>query len=583
MKRASNKHTLIRENILASYVIHLKNNKSGITKKLLALIALIIITNLSFGLNETIVKSKIKNVTVFLNGAQVFRNSNINIKKGLTEIVFDSISSNINANSIQVKGKGNYIILDTKYKLVRPKLINVVPEIPNIIITEIQKIQDSLDILGFDLEEIKFRKDVLELEKQLLIGNKSMKSDSLQLLKDALSFFREKYNNINTNLIKAKKDEYLFNKMKTALQIRLNKINTSNAKKYVAKPSYPKHQIVVTVSADAATFGTMDVNYLVNGASWSPKYDIRATGINKPIELTYKANVYQNSGENWENVKLKLSTNNPNKSKVKPVLPVWYLNYYTAQNNRSLSKSVTGIISTETLKYKDDASDLYEEMAEKLVPAQTSALYSSMNENMTNIEFDISIPYTIPSDGQNHMVAVKNEKLIAKYQYYMVPKLDKDAFLVADIKGFEELSLLPAKANIYFEGTFIGETMLNPDVMGDSLAVTLGRDERISIRRKLIKEEKKEKFLDEDIVKYFTYELSLKNNRSNDVDIIIEDHIPVPQLEEIKVGLLTKGKANYIKETGMMNWSFKLLAKQNKKIEYKYSVEHKKDRPLALR
>jgi hypothetical protein len=77
--------------------------------------------------------------------------------------------------------------------------------------------------------------------------------------------------------------------------------------------------------------------------------------------------------------------------------------------------------------------------------------------------------------------------------------------------------------------------------------------------------------------------LSLKNNRSDDVDIIIEDHIPVAQLEEIKVGLLTDGKANYIKETGMMNWSFKLLAKQNKKIEYKYSVEHKKDKPLALK
>jgi uncharacterized protein (TIGR02231 family) len=552
-------------------------------KKLLALTALIILTNFSFGLNESVVKSKIKNVTVFLNGAQVFRNSNINIKKGVTDIIFDSISSNINANSIQVKGKGNYIILDTKYKLVQPKINNLVPEIPNIILIGIQRIQDSLDIIGFDLEEIKFRKDVLELEKQLLIGNKSMKSDSLQLLKDALSFFREKYNNINTNLIKAKKDEYLFNKIKTALKLRLNKIKKSNTKKYVAKPSYPKHQIIVTVSADEATYGTMDINYLVSNAYWSPKYDLRSTGINEPVELTYKANIYQNSGENWDNVKLKLSTNNPNKSKVKPVLPVWYLNYYTARRSRNLAESVSDKVATESFKYKDETADMYEQIEEELEPAQTSAYYATMNENMTNIEFDISILYSIPSDGQNHMVAIKNDKLEAKYQYYMVPKLDKDAFLVADIKGFEELNLLPAKANVYFEGTFIGETMLNPDVMGDSLAVTLGRDERISIRRKLVKEEKKEKFLDEDIIKYFTYELSLKNNRSDDVDIIIEDHIPVAQLEEIKVGLLTDGKANYIKETGMMNWSFKLLAKQNKKIEYKYSVEHKKDKPLALK
>ena len=551
--------------------------------KLLALTVLIFLTNFSFGKNETIVKSKIKNVTVFLNGAQVFRNTNINIKKGITEIVFDSISSNINTNSIQVKGKGNYIILDTKYKLVQPKAYNVTPEIPNIILTEIQKIQDSLDLIGFDLEEIKFRKDVLELEKQLLIGNKSMKSDSLQLLKDALSFFREKYNNINNNLIKAKKDEYLFSKMKTALQIRLNKINASNAKKYVAKPSYPKHQIVVTVSADVSTYGTMDVNYLVNGASWSPKYDLRATGINKPVELTYKANVYQNTGENWDNVNLKLSTNNPNKSKVKPVLPVWYLNYYTTSVKPADANYLNKVRVTESSAFKDDVTEKYNQMEEVLVPAKTSAYYATMNDNMTNVEFDISIPYSIPSDGQNHVVAVKNDKLTAKYQYYMVPKLDKDAFLVADIKGFEELNLLPAKANIYFEGTFVGETMLNPNVMGDSLAVTLGRDERISIRRKLVKEEKKEKFLDEGVIKYFSYELTLKNHRTKDVDVIIEDHIPVAQIDEIKVGLLTSGKATYKKETGMLSWSFKLLAKQNKKIAYKYAVEHKKDKPLALK
>ena len=219
--------------------------------------------------------------------------------------------------------------------------------------------------------------------------------------------------------------------------------------------------------------GILNVNYLVNGASWSPKYDIRATGINQPVELTYKANVYQNSGENWENVKLKLSTNNPNKSKVKPVLPVWYLNYYTPRYaNTRATKSIAGMAVTENEKYKETA-DEYGYMEDQLTSAQTSAFYATMNENLTNIEFDLSIPYTIPSDGQNHLVAVKNEKLDAKYQYYMVPKLDKDAFLVADIKGFEELSLLPAKANIYFEGTFVGKTMLNPNVMGDSLAITL--------------------------------------------------------------------------------------------------------------
>ena len=543
---------------------------------------LLVIANITYSAEKIIVDSKIKNVTIFLNGAQVFRKANFNLKKGVNEIVFDSISSSINANSIQVKGKGNYTILETKYKYYQPATSTTPPNIPKNILAKMQQIQDSLDFISFDLEEVKYKKDVLELEKQLLVGNKSMKSDSLALLKDAMSFFREKYNDINSTLIKIKKMEYHLNKTKNRLQADLNKINTDNSQKYVAKQTYPRYQIVVTVSANAPTIGTLDVNYLVANASWSPKYDLRASGINEPVELTYKANVYQNSGENWDNVKLKLSTNNPNKSKVKPTLPVWYINYYNQVAYNRKSKKGYGY-SLDAVASKSQAADEYERNEESLPIATTSAYYATMNENLTNIEFDISIPYSIPSDGQNHLVAVKSEKLDAKYQYYMVPKLDKDAFLVADVKGFEDLSLLPASANIYFEGTYIGETMLNPDVMGDSLAVTLGRDERISIRRKLIKEEEKEKFLGDKTLKYFTYELEVKNHRPNNVDIIIEDHIPVASNDEIKIGLLSFDKADYIKESGMLSWKFNLAAKQNKKMEFKYSVEYDKSKPLALK
>jgi len=552
-------------------------------KKLLVLSMLIALSVASYSINETKVNSKIKNVTVFLNGAQVFRKTNFKLNKGITDIVFDSISSNITANSIQVKGKGDYIILDTKYKYVPAKAKGIAPKIPLSILNDIQKIKDSLDLINFDLEEVKYKKDVLELEKQLLVGNKSMKSDSLQLLKDAMSFFRERYNDINKHLIKAKKETYYFNKIKQSLQNRLDKINADNKKKYVAKRSFPKYQIVVTVSTDNPTVGNMDINYLVSGASWSPKYDLRATGVNQPIELTYKANVYQNSGENWDNVNLKLSTNNPNRSKVKPVLPVWYLNYYTRQYKKNIrANQAPKMLSTKA--YADESvEEVYKEMKDDLAPAQTSAFYATMNENLTNIEFSLSIPYSIPSDGQKHLVAIKNEKLDAKYKYHMVPKLDKAAFLVANVKGFEELSLLPAKANVYFEGTFIGETMLNPDVMGDSLAVTLGRDERISIRRKLLKKEIKEQFLGNDVVKNFTYEIAVKNNRPNNVDVVIEDQIPLSVNDEIEVELLSSDKADYKKETGFISWSFNLSAKQNKTLAFKYSVKYNKEKQLVLK
>ncbi|MCB0401424.1 MAG: mucoidy inhibitor MuiA family protein [Flavobacteriales bacterium] len=551
-------------------------------KKLIALL-LIVSTGTSFAAaDEVTVSSKVNHVTVFLNGAQVFRKAKVTLKKGISEIVFDSISSGIDANSIQVKGKGNYIILDTKYKVVHPNANPTPPEIPQEILAKIRMITDSLDMINFDLEEVRYKKDVLELEKQLLTGNKSMKSDSLALLKDALSFYREKYNDINATLIAVKKQEYLLNKKKTGIEKRLNKIHENNNKKYLAKAAYPKYQIVVTVSADAPAYGSLDVNYLVTNASWSPKYDLRADGVNSPVELTYKANVYQNSGENWDDVLLTLSTNNPYKSKVKPILPVWYLNYYNPTVNYKRRYNDDYQLGRAAQPLKSTEMEMLSDKEEDLDPAQTSAYYASMNENMTNIEFSLSIPYSIPSDGQNHLVAIKNEQLDAKYQYYMVPKLDKDAFLVADVRGFEELNLLPAEANVYFEGTYIGNTMLNPNVTGDSLAITLGRDERLSINRKLLKQEEKEKFLGDSKIKYFTYELTVKNNRINDVDIIIEDQIPMSTLDDIKVGLLSSEKAKYVEGTGMLTWSFKLPAKENKTMKFKYSVQYDKDKQLAL-
>ncbi len=111
----------------------------------------------------------------------------------------------------------------------------------------------------------------------------------------------------------------------------------------------------------------------------------------------------------------------------------------------------------------------------------------------------------------------------------------------------------------------------------------MGRDERLSIRRKLIKEEEKDKFMADSKIKYFTYELSVKNNRLNNVDIIIEDHIPISNIEDIKIGLLSSEKAKHNEQTGMLSWSFNLAAKQSKKVEFKYSVQYDKNKQLAFK
>ncbi|MCB9365461.1 MAG: mucoidy inhibitor MuiA family protein [Flavobacteriales bacterium] len=545
-------------------------------KKIIVCIATILSVVSVFAIDNTSVNSKIKNVTVFLNGAQINREATFKLNKGMNYISFDSLSPNINANSIQTSGKGDFIILDTKYLVDQPNYNNPQSVIPEHIQLQIDLLKDSIDNISFDLEGLRFRKEVLETEKQLLVGNKSMKSDSLALLKDALSFLREKYNNINTALIATKKEEYKTNKRLAKLNERLTKLNNDVLTKYTNKPLKPNHKVVVTVQSELPSTGKLAINYMVSNASWSPSYDLRANNINEPIALTYKANVYQNTGENWDNVTLKLSTNNPYKSKTKPVLPVWYLNYYNPLNY-SRSTTLGGVAQP---KYKEDMAKSV--AMDDMMDAESSAMYASMTETFSNVEFNLSIPYSINSDGQNHMVAIKEDKLDAKYNYYVVPKMDENAFLVANIKGFEELNLLPAAANIYYDGTYIGQTMINTNVTGDSLAIDMGREERIVAKRKLAKKDEKDQLLGSDKVKSFNYELTLKNNLISTIDLIVEDQIPVTSDKEIKIETTNLGKADFNKESGMLVWKFALAGKSTKKLGFSYNVQYNKDKSLAL-
>lgn len=544
-------------------------------RTIIACICFILVASNLKANNKTTLNSKIKNVTVFLNGAQINREATVNLAKGVYEFCFDSLPISINQNSVQVSGKGDFIILDTKYMVTQPDY-NSKPILPEHITKLLNQLNDSIEMVSYQMEELKNIKQVLETEKQFLITNKTITTDSLPVLKDAFVFFREKYNDINNKLLQTKKNEASQQKKLTNLNERLAKLNQEIALNYASKPKQPNHKVIVTVKSDLPSNGKLILSYMISNASWSPSYDLRANLLNEPVELTYKAMIYQNSGENWDDVKLKLSTNNPYQSKTKPVLPVWYLNYY---NNYTRVQTATfGGLAQPMSK----AEQSLEEM-DKLADSESAAYYTTMTESFTNVEFNISIPYNIPSDGEQHTVAVKEEKLKVEYNYFMVPKMDNNAFLVANIKGFEELNLLPASANIYFDGTYIGQTMINPAVTGDSLAIDMGREERITVKRTALKIEEKDKLLGSDKIKNYGFDMVIRNNLSSNINLIVEDQIPVSNDKEIMVTLKNKDNATLNENTGMLVWKFNLATKETKKLNYNYEIKHPKDKQLALR
>ncbi|MCX6296929.1 MAG: DUF4139 domain-containing protein, partial [Bacteroidetes bacterium] len=536
--------------------------------------------NISFGANasnEKNIKSKIENVTVFTQGAQIYRSGLFNINSGITTLIFDGLEATIDPKSIQASGFGNFVIMDVQQniKYPEPNDIDLTKNPKNL--KHILLLQDSLIMIDFDIEDITDKQAALNIEKNTLLNNRIIKGetrkDTLNLVKDALAFLREKLNNINSELLKLKKQEYYENFKKQRMQADLLALQTYNSNTGDIVKDETNYRVIVTVSSDVATNGSMNINYILQDAGWTPSYDLRAKGAGGNMQLTYKAQVFQNTGIDWNDVKLTLSTASPNKSSVKPVLDTWWLNYYNPyayeyKRKRSeydkddLSKNLSGVAAKP--------------MQTMEVEALTTADYTVAEENMTTVEYEIKLAYTIPCDGKTHFVAVQTKDIPANYVHFAAPKMDKDAFLVAKITNWDELNLTAGSANVYFDGTFVGESFIDPTNLTDTLDITLGRDKNMVVTRVKLKDKTKEKLIGEDKVKTVSYEITVRNTKSSGTNFNLQDQIPVSQTKDIVVTMIDSSDGELNESSGIVNWKFDLKPKETKKIILSYSVKFPK-------
>lgn len=560
-------------------------------KKIIGILGLLIFSFQATAIEEEIVKSTISNVTVYSQGAQIFRKANYSVKSGITKIIIDGVSNTIDANSLQVKATGNIIILDSKYSLYYPKPEEINLEgLPLKTRQDIMRLEDSLLIMNYDIQSIQDEIDVLTATKTILVNNGAMRgqgkvNDSINLLKQAIEYYSVKMNEINGKLLilNRKKNEKSITRQK--MNERLSKLKNFQSQNQLDKINNgPIPRLTITVQATTSATGRLDVSYLVSQAGWVPLYDLRSEISTSQVNLNYKANVYQNTGVSWDDVRLTISTNNPYQNKTLPSLHPWYIDYYAyrQQNYGNAPSSAINNMNTGIV-YNQAAKKGYESaMSDKEVDAMTSNQFVTVVDHMISAEFQIDLPYTIESNNEQHMVLIKNIDLKANYKYYTVPKLDRSAYLVAQISKLEDLQLVPAKANIFFDGSYIGETYLDPSSLNDTLNLSLGKDPNIIVKRTLLKHECKEKVVGNTIEKTYAYVIEVKNHKASTIEIVVQDQMPITQNSEITIEMIDSDKATYNEMTGLLEWNLKLKTKENKQIKLTYKVKHNKDQNVAL-
>jgi uncharacterized protein (TIGR02231 family) len=519
----------------------------------------------TMGQNEKNVDSKITDVTVFLNKAQVTREVKTRIEPGRVNLVVRGLTSQLDPESIQVTGKGSFIILGISHQQNYLSELNM-PK-------SLKALKDSVEQLQKQLQLEQSQKEILSKEELMLLSNQKIGGTTQNLtvaeLKAMADFYRSRLGDIVTS--RMKQDDKI-RKINERIVKLNNQINSQN-EMYGRNTS----EIVVSISAEAATSVDLDVNYVVANAGWYPVYDVRAINTKSPLQLSYKANVFQSTGEEWKSVKLKLSTANPNQSGLKPELSSWYLDFYQPIAyglERRKYKSTGAVARAANMEDK-------EEMVSMAAPvAESVADYVSTIQTTLNTEFDISLPYSVLSASKPTTVDIRNYEMKSDYTYSVAPKLDNDAFLLARATGWEEFNLLPGEANIFFEGTFVGKSFIDPNTIKDTLSVSLGRDKRIVVKREKLKDLTSRSFMGSNKKESYAYEISIRNTKGESIKVIVEDQIPISQNTQIEVSTQDLGGAKFNKNTGKLVWEMELKPSETRKVIYKFEVKYPKDRQI---
>ena len=631
--------------------------------KIMMMTTALMLVMVANGDNKKVTPS-IKHVTVFTNGAQVERSLSVNLLAGEQVITFTGLSPYTDVKSMQIKARGKLTVLGVNYRTIHPDSLQRVKQL-----REAEKLVKSTDEKE---RELKAQLEVVNAQLEMVKTNSSIGNRTtvtpLANIKELNNYYAQ---------------ETLELKKKTiAIDQELEKLAEIREKQEKTVDSIARIKLKTMTEADltlqVAQAGKVefDLAYYVRNAGWYPTYDLRSEGLGLPLQLSYKANMFQNTKEEWNNISVTLSSANPSRSNIAPELRTYWIDYGKLapryDNELGTEGSVSGVVldeegepligcsvmvvgtslgtvtdvngrysialprgknqlrfayvgylsqtssvngSTLNVRMKEDSAALQEvvvigygvskkgrgktsrkredaSMIEGKVPGVAVSKEPEMPESeliavneqraQFGYEFEIKQPLTLLSDGKTTTTEIARYQLPATYQYLGIPRADKDAFLVADATDWQQYSLLEGEANVYFENSFIGKTILDPTVANDTLHFSLGRDNGIRMQRTKVSARSTRRLLASNQEQDMTWRITVKNSRKEAVSLLLQDQIPVSQNSNITVTTEELSGGQLDKSTGIIVWQLQLQPNEQREFIVQYRVKYPKNRQLTI-
>jgi uncharacterized protein (TIGR02231 family) len=538
-------------------------------KKILFLLFLLI-SAIVVAQKPVFVSAKVKAATVYFNSAEISHIASALLPKGTSEIVIKNVSDYINENTIQIGAPSTVTVLSVQFTDDYVSEYDIDESNP-----VIKKVRDSISWVKKEIQKVEIQKTSSSKTIELLDKNQQVSGVNSGLnvvdLMKMIDYYTLKRTEISNTITLLEEKENKLNK-------KLEKLNTKLETNTKNQEDASNGKLIIQVMNEIAGKVDFEINYLSSDASWKPFYDLRANSIEEPIEMMYKAEVKQNTGIDWKKIKLTLSSGNPNQNNQAPTVNPWFLNYQEQiVTAYGIKRQLVGRAGLQINSSADAEMDQKDKSIQEVV---VMGIDSKINENQLNISFDIDIPYDILSNGKAHSVALKEIKIPVTFKYFAVPRVEKEAFLMAEITDYSKYNLLNGEANIIFEGMYVGKTAINPGQTSDTLNLSMGRDKKISIKREKVVDKSGTKFLSSKKEQTFTFDITVRNNKKESAQLMLKDQYPLSSDKEIEIELLQSDDAKVNSETGILTWDLDLKPNETKKIRISYKVKYPKDKVI---
>ncbi len=494
---------------------------------------------------------KIWKVRLYTDRAEIFRKTSISLSAGISDIAIGPFPSSMITDSIRISPDADSRVEIGHFSIKKTYQTHFLDE-------SVKSQEARVDQFRLKLNSIK--DELANLEQQLIyIENLSGEKSQSNVVPgpeywDSILEFKATRGKIKRDLHRETFVKY----QAAEKELKVEEKKLADMKGRLKKESKYIH---VALRSPQSVETHLDISYQIRNAGWKPSYIVRTNTAKQSVLFKYIGQINQQTGEDWDNISLELTTSQPFRGTTPPKLHPWIVDY-PPKDVPSAPKILSMERNSSALKL--GVQDAHREMSTKVTQSGTSLTYQ------------IPEVQTIATGTNNYRSLIFSDQFDADLIYTAIPKRVQSVYLNAKIQNSSPFQFLSGRVKNFVDGSFVGKSWLKNTAPDQKMDMGLGLDESIKVKRKLIKKEGAEGgIFDQTQKQRYVFEIKLENFKSVPVQLELRDQLPLSYQEDINVRInKIQPEPDQTDKQNLLTWKIHLAPKEEKTITLDFQIEY---------